>query len=177
LRLEIAYDPHLAQGDANSREIAGDIEDIFVLGAPRQDLFTDDDERGSDGVARCVFHIRRLTYPTLGVLLWTLLEKAQTIDEPGKKCELEAHAANHRSRRLRGSARPIGLLSQGFDELHLAKVEPQPVASPTCAACLPPTVKFELPEVMALPAGHGACPVWSPANAGPAARIRTVAIV
>jgi len=46
LRLEIAYDPHLAQGDVNSREIAGDIEDIFVLGAPGQDLFADDDERG-----------------------------------------------------------------------------------------------------------------------------------
>src|SRR5262249_33294552 len=89
LRLEIAYDPHLAQEDANSREIAGDIEDIFVLGAPRQDLFTDDDERGSDGVARCVFPIRRLTYPTLGVLLWTLLEKAQTIDEPGKNASLK----------------------------------------------------------------------------------------
>src|SRR5262249_13639344 len=89
LRLEIAYDPHLAQGDANTSEIAGDIEGIFVLGAPRQDLFTDDDERGSDGVARCVFHIRRLTYPTLGVLLWTLLEKAHPIDEPGKNASLK----------------------------------------------------------------------------------------
>src|SRR5262249_2856161 len=150
--------------------------DIFVPGAPRQDLFGNDHEGGRDGVARCVFHIRRLTYPTLGVLLWTLLEKAQ-LSMSGRKCELEAHATNHRSRRLRGSARPIGLLSQGFDELNLAKVEPQPLASPACAACLPPTGTSELPEVMALPAGHGACPLWSPANAGPAARMRTVATV
>jgi len=42
-------------------------------------------------------------------------------------------------------------------------VEPQPVASPARVACLPPTVTFELPEVMALPAGHGACRLWSPA--------------
>src|SRR5262245_3078046 len=175
LRLEIAYDPHLAQGDANSREIAGDIEDIFVLGAPGHDLFTDDDERGSDGVARCVFHIRRLTYPTLGVLLWTLLEKAQTIDEPGKNASLK-HSTGR-------DGYAVTLALSGFLPKGLTRfIWPRSSRSTwrrrhTCAACLPPTVKFELPEVMALLAGHGACPVWSPANAGPAARIRTVAIV
>src|SRR6516165_11271813 len=56
LRLEIAYDPHLAQGDANLREIAGDMEDIFVPGAPRQDLFANDHKGGSDGGAVWLFH-------------------------------------------------------------------------------------------------------------------------
>ena len=55
-------------------------------------------------------------------------------------------------------------------------VEPQPVVSPARAACLPPTMTFELPEVIALPAGHGgACPLWSPASAGPATMISTAA--
>jgi len=88
----------------------------------------------------------------LGVLLWTLLEKAQTIDEPGKNASLK-HSTGRDGYAV--ALALSGFLAKGFDELHLAKVEPQPVASPTCAACLPPTVKFELPEVMALPAGHG----------------------
>src|SRR6187401_666654 len=41
-----------------------------------------------------------------------------------------------------------------FDEPS-TMVEPQPVVSPARVASLPPTVTFELPEVMALPAGHG----------------------
>src|ERR1700745_2509405 len=53
--------------------------------------------------------------------------------------------------------------------------EPQPVVSPALAASLPPTVTFELPEAMALPAGHGACPPESAASAGPAATIKTAA--
>jgi|SRR5512132_1656935 hypothetical protein len=61
-----------------------------------------------------------------------------------------------------------------FDEPS-TMVEPQPVVSPARAACLPPTMTFELPEVMALPAGHGAYPFWSAASAGPAATIKTAA--
>src|SRR5262245_26829998 len=53
-------------------------------------------------------------------------------------------------------------------------VEPQPVLSPARAACLPPTVTFELPDVTALPAGQG-CPLWSAPSAGPAAIIRNAA--
>jgi len=54
-------------------------------------------------------------------------------------------------------------------------VEPQPVVSPARVASLPPTVTFELPEVMALPAGHGACPPGSVASAGPVTTIKTAA--
>jgi hypothetical protein len=64
LGLQIGHDPHLAQGDANSRQIAGDVENIFVLGAPRQDLLADDHERGSDGIPGRFWHMSALAIPT-----------------------------------------------------------------------------------------------------------------
>src|SRR6185312_11876292 len=38
--------------------IAGDVENIFVLGASRQDLLANDEERGSDGILIRFWHLR-----------------------------------------------------------------------------------------------------------------------
>ena len=48
--LLIADHPHFLEIDADRRQIFGDIADVLVLGAARQDLATDHQERGRDNL-------------------------------------------------------------------------------------------------------------------------------
>ena len=50
LGLAIGHDPDLAQRNSDPRQIGGDVGDVLVLGAARQDLLANHEERGRDGL-------------------------------------------------------------------------------------------------------------------------------
>ena len=50
LRLDVADHPHLLKRDADIVQVAGDMGDVLVPGAARQDLLADYDQRCGDGV-------------------------------------------------------------------------------------------------------------------------------
>ena len=49
--LLVRHDPHLAQRDADAGQVLGDVADVPVLGAPREDLVADHEEGGGDRIA------------------------------------------------------------------------------------------------------------------------------
>ena len=49
LLLHVRHDADLAQVDADPGQVLGDVADILVLGAAREDLIADDEKSGCDG--------------------------------------------------------------------------------------------------------------------------------